>query len=382
MNHSKDESWTHRSFTGEAEAKTPENLKSDIYLRLKKIHERIKYLVSENSTQPDLEKLDRNDFIVDSERYEMMSCDIQQELDKLRLEIASIDCQNNIVVSRMKEEYWDTALVHQCQMKPFSNVTALTVYNFPTRKMSNVEERGVEIAKRLRMAEAKDMDRHSLNSLQDSESWRSYLKNHTNGHFILNSGDLDKTNLLSLFSTQETEGNKNVDGAKNVDKENEEVFDNSTETEKNLKNHLFIYNPLAVRTDRQRRSQILLLRNLIQNICSEFNKSFENLQEGKQNCLHEIEEKNSRIREIMEELDYSVESVIDPIPNEGEIPENLFDKRDCDIVPNKYNHTSNLQEREQNDDIETFVQNDDVRSRGILDMMNGTLETKKKVIQR
>ena len=86
-----------------------------------------------------------------------------------------------------------------------------------------------------------------------------------------------------------------------------------------------LYRPLALRTNAQKRIQILLLEQLIREMKISFNKKFDDCFGTKEEKLDEIRNKNIRIQEILNELKVQ-EEYFKPQWNSSEFPVNLFFK--------------------------------------------------------
>ena len=362
-------------------------LKTKVTECIAEIKKRMTHLIKRNKNLPESEKLDRSEFVIDYQRIEKINDDTNKEIEQLRKEIEDKNCDNNIIACRIREECWDTMLVNQCLIKPFST-TQDVVYNFAIRKMSKFDKRELDIATRLRITELYDMQRNPNNVSRSGLNWRSFLDIHCKGHFMLNAGKLDNSNLCSSIlldqDMQKTLIFEKEDGSQKLIEETDDFLANLLDGSKKHPNHSFLYPPMAVRTDGQRRIQIILMKSLMREISIDFNKCFDSLKVEKQKNILDIKRKNNRIREIMKELDLPDLNVIDPSLHDDEVPESIFMLKidECkaensdDFIKN--HEIQGKQEDESKQEKQCIE--DDIRMRGLLEMMDGKLELKRKVI--
>jgi len=121
-----------------------------------------------------------------------------------------------------------------------------------------------------------------------------------------------------------------------------------------------LYPPLSVRTDAQRRTQITLLQCVIRLIVSEFNGNFDQLETLHEQFILEIESKNERRIEILNDLGREDSSIFHGLGETANCTKKNIEQDGGD-----------------NQGIPTAL---DDASRALMDMMNGTLKSKKKVL--
>ncbi|CAM9999586.1 unnamed protein product, partial [Phaeothamnion confervicola] len=133
---------------------------------------------------------------------------------------------------------------------------------------------------------------------------------------------------------------------------------------------------LALRTPRQKRTQMTLLSELMLEMQWAFNKHFDKLRRDKDDCADKMEEKNIRMREILLELG-SAEVVPPPKRHPFERPETVFEL-DGDLTTTPYVSTAAAAavaaaaaERQRR---EEEARGCNVGARALHDMMHGTLE--------
>ena len=131
------------------------------------------------------------------------------------------------------------------------------------------------------------------------------------------------------------------------DNENDDGCDSYIDIDHNCPHYYLLYPPLAVRTDGQRRTQLIILKGLIRNIAINFNERFERLRQEKNQCILQIEERNIRIKDIMQELKLDVEGIETPILDNREDPSNVLYVHDNEVQAEKYESTLEIDQRQR-----------------------------------
>ena len=143
-----------------------------------------------------------------------------------------------------------------------------------------------------------------------------------------------------------------------------------------------LYPPQAVRTQVQKRTQILLLKDVCRRVRLFFNTKFESLCCNKEDVMAAIQTLNVRIREILLELQL-VEDVFEPAVADEEARSAAITIRDNELVNVPYVSEAMTKKRCEEDEErrarELANAGDDSKGRALVDMMNGTLEVKRDV---
>ena len=123
-------------------------------------------------------------------------------------------------------------------------------------------------------------------------------------------------------------------------KEEEEKSKEKEQDTGDLNEWEYLYGALELFTNNRKRSQIVLLHNIIFKIKEEYNKEFEKLMKLRANQLDSLNDKNKRIEEILKEL----RKPIDIFRPKKNILENPDDKLCVDHIDRDKlnNHISNL----------------------------------------
>ena len=165
------------------------------------------------------------------------------------------------------------------------------------------------------------------------------------------------------------------------DAEDEDGEGNVTVDENSLLK--LLYHPLAVSTDPQRKSQIVLLKELSRMIAIDFNKHFEKLRHEKEDVVGQIEGRNERIGEILKELK-SDEKFFRPVIGSEEVAGSVLTLTDEELTTTTYESKvkkeARLQKEEDARISAEMNKGDDAPARALDMMMGGTLEIKKEVL--
>ena len=139
-----------------------------------------------------------------------------------------------------------------------------------------------------------------------------------------------------------------------------------------------LYRPGALRTSSQKRSQIVLLKQLLFEMQCHFTKKFDDVFAVKEGKVDEIRTKNARIAAILEELK-TEDNFFKPSFADDEFPERTVEVKDSEIPFERYisqeERKRMAEEEEERLRREAENQGDDAPKRALMDMMGGTLET-------
>lgn len=143
---------------------------------------------------------------------------------------------------------------------------------------------------------------------------------------------------------------------------------------------MYLYEPFELVTNSRRRLQIYLLQSLSAEYRSHFNELFKACQSDKKGIVDQIKEKCARIRSILAELQID-EVVLEPELAEVEEAEAVLKVKDKEIAAEKY---ISPEERKvmaeaaaKEEERLRGLRENDAGQRALVNMMGGTLKTKK-----
>ncbi|KAJ1561938.1 Cilia- and flagella-associated protein 43, partial [Nowakowskiella sp. JEL0078] len=136
-----------RSLTKNRE-KTEAEKEKDIYrqqmiTKLRSIKDRLLKLLQKNETLPDIEKIDREEFIIDFEERDRLFAKADALIRQVRKEIEDDNVKKRVIRNRIKKECWDSMEVIGQSVKSFrpDQLTGkiIDVTNYPIRKRISTE---------------------------------------------------------------------------------------------------------------------------------------------------------------------------------------------------------------------------------------------------
>ncbi|TYZ65389.1 hypothetical protein PybrP1_008761 [[Pythium] brassicae (nom. inval.)] len=363
-----------------------DRLKDQTRAQLNDLELKLKLLLAENDKLPESERLTRDEFVVNVDWRDQILRRNRERADRVREGIVRDLAKMSIVRERMKREFWDSATVQGVCLRGLSPTPAssassssgsapsgsvLFVYNFPMRRQSKHElrtARQVELMRAIEFAHEQQEAAHSpasTSTLRETAHARflQVLPPSTSGtlQWLIDAG-LHHPSLNRWLADKSK--NSSVEGGSAGE----------------LQSHLLVYHPAAVRTRKQQRVQIQLLKAFVRSLVVEFNAEFTALARLKETKIDEIEAKNARIAEICAELGGAPELFR---------PQLALDERAASILevsPDEMTHkvheTEEMRRRREREaqeklELERQRQRDDVTGRALRDMMDGTLEVKK-----
>jgi hypothetical protein len=223
-------------------------------------------------------------------------------------------------------------------------------------------------------------------------SWASALLGFpVNISWINNDGDKwPSKSFIEILKLEKEQEGKEKDNKKDKEgdavPEGEEEENTSMEVgedlfdEKDILNML--YPPQCVRTQVQKRTQLVLMKEIVRMMRSKFNEEFESLRREKDDVIASIESRNARIQEILTELQQTEELFIPKLAN-VEVVGSAVIVKDDEIVSRPYESDAaravRLKEEEDKRRKEAEKNKNDVKGRALDEMMHGTLEVKRDV---
>jgi len=361
---------------------------------VKDLSSRLRALLAADAAAPDIEKMDRSEFVIDVKGRDLHNTKNLENSEEARKNIKDEDMVKDMISARIRQECWDSMIDHASEVRGLMSDNR--VRNFPVAKLTQKEKRQLEIVKRLRMGEIMDIRRNLANAKKGGLIWKGLVDEiSADCNWIINASNLKATDdchsikeQLDAFvgnegekKTDDSNDKKEKDGEDNYDNEGEDNDGNIIVDEKNLLNML--YHPLAVRNDHQRKSQMVMLKELCRMIAMDFNKEFEKLKNEKEDVVGQIEGRNERIHEILVELK-SDEDYFKPTIHKSEIVDSVLTISEGELKTTEYESKADREARLKKEEDARIAaemnKGDDAPTRALDDMMGGTLEVKKEVL--
>tara|TARA_B110000285_G_scaffold230157_1_gene296216 strand:- start:495 stop:1298 length:804 start_codon:yes stop_codon:yes gene_type:complete len=136
------------------EKKAKEEFKEQMAGELSKIKDKLLALLAENDRVTDIEKLERDEFVIDVPRQSKVISEGDKECEDIRKEAEKTVLRLELLRNRVKKSTWDTMEEQQKAVKSIQNDTL--VFNFPVRNREENEQRRFGQVCQMRKIELKE----------------------------------------------------------------------------------------------------------------------------------------------------------------------------------------------------------------------------------
>lgn len=360
-----------------------DRLKDQTRAQLNDLELKLKLLLAENDKLPEGERLARDEFVVNVGWRDQLLRKNKERAERVREGILKDLAKMNIVRERMKHEFWDSATVQGVRLRGLSpspssvsanarqqQTNGLFVYNFPMRQQTKQEllmARKMELMRTIEFAHQQQEAIETTTSQTDTvlSRFHQVLAPSASLQWLIDAG-------IHHPSLNKWLADKNKSSS-------------TTSSYGELLPYQLVYHPAAIRTHKQQRIQIHLLKAFVRALVVEFNDEFNALVRLKEAKIEEIEAKNARILEIGAELgippSVTVQELYRPQLAPDEIAASILEVKPEEMTQKMYETEEMRRKREREAqekiEIERQRQKDDVAGRALTDMMDGTLEVKK-----
>ncbi|XP_075245567.1 cilia- and flagella-associated protein 43-like isoform X2 [Convolutriloba macropyga] len=330
------------------EDKSYEPMKREILSEIKYLRKQLEAMIEANEQAPDIEKLERSEFVLDTEEYARLKTDSDQQVAKAYESIELDNLAKMFVRSVMKQECWDNMTIKGKSLKGFARL--LVVSNFPMKDRSEQEMEELHYVTRLRKVELADQlaSKHDKKDDDDEED---------------NAGEDDP------------DGSGGQEGSGGV----YYSTDGSLSSKYGGHNDL-LYHQLDIHSKEQKMNQIVLLKDSIHSLKVAFNKEFDEVFRAKEVEMGRINDRNARITKILGDL--TLEEQIKNVDwSSEEKPEDNLVVKDSEIKVERYlspEMKARLEEEQRLEEERRLAAlQDNWRERGLDKMMGGVLEIRK-----
>ena len=392
---------------------------------------RLQIILDDNTGRDQIiEKLHRDELVVDLDGRDRIIEDSKIELQHTRDLYLKRNLWNEAVASRVKEQCWDSMDVRERLILPFNEDDRTRLSSFSILNTSKQDKRRLEIVKRLRGVEIRSQRAHSqgvtqrlptyesslrtswtkaIHGLSSSISWLandgSRWPTHDVVSYLMRSEKAGDTLDLKIKEKTETAGNAQIltgtpDGTGSASAgspaSNTNRFGQQTEDEDEMSNasnfesdremdecNVFnlLYTPSAIRTQIQKRTQIVLLTEIARLLRENFNSFFEKVANEKEDLIATVMTGNIRLSEILEELKQE-EIIFNPKLFDVELIDTAIIITDEELVCRPY-ETEAIRNIKKEGEIKKKEQlekeTENFKGRALKEMMNGTLELRRDV---
>jgi WD40 repeat protein len=352
------------------------------------IREELQTLLLQNERVPDLEKMDRDEFVIDLQWKESMLEEGKKRAQELRQKLEKENLKMDLIADRLKAEVWDS--MEEKTKALYAFVGDDCIYNIGIPAVTVEERTLLEKLVHLRRCELRSI--RAANGNKTSREWEDLSKllpkTGEQMDWLVNEGVMAPSAEVKERKSEEEkaaeakEAEEKVEGEEEEEEEQDEIAEENDAGDDDLRDATepftdLIYPPLALRTPAQKRMQIVFLKELIRLMKKSFDSKFEEMYAMKQECFEKITTRNNRIKEILSELKITSE-FFKPTWHDEEFPEKFATVTDEEMPIERYvteAERERIAEEEEAKRLRGLANDtDNAPQRALNDMMNGTIE--------
>eukprot|EP00056_Hartaetosiga_gracilis_P012385 m.197328 g.197328 ORF g.197328 m.197328 type:complete len:1630 (+) comp13681_c0_seq7:61-4950(+) len=345
-----------------------------ILSKIEELKQQLASLIQQNETASEDEKLSSDEFVLDVKEKLRLESSLKDAVQTKREEIELEMLKEQFFRYNIKRQCWDSMQVQGKRLYGFKSKTE--VLNFPIPKLSEEDEnelmrtigiRKVELHREAALKALHQQERHKQEEQMDE--WGEDK----------NSGEEMNEKKNAKDETKEEDDNSDAEDEKQQEEEEEEEVQGGATEDNNESVRKYLYKPLELSSGPRRRIQIVLLKHYVREMKMAFNAIFDEVCEHKRDERQKIASKNEQIEKICAELKRKPPVYI-PEEHVLENPEKLLEVSDDEVTVERVLTEEQQRAKEEQERIEAeqraAAAKDNIRERGIRDMMNGRLEGK------
>ncbi|KAJ3176382.1 Cilia- and flagella-associated protein 43 [Geranomyces variabilis] len=330
-----------------------------LHPRLSALRERLLRAIAKNDALSPLERLERDEFILDREERERLLMEATGTVEGVRRSVEEEWLARRVVGNRIKQECWDSMSTIGQSIVSFhaDPLTGLltTVTNYPIRKQQPAEIERVERVTMLRRVQL---------AVNAATAKKKTVKEVEIGEDAENSGDDADGEPASSATAAAPTAAATSEGAGQPSSDPESL----------------LFSPFELTTNDRRRIQTVLLAHQVHLLKIAFNERFLEVAQQKRDEIARIEERSERARGIMDELGWTGADrieIVKPVMHDDEVPERVVEVRDDEIPVERFlgaEEQARLAEKQRLDaERARAAAVDNVRDRALTMMMNNSL---------
>ena len=383
---------THRRAEDEVKLRhSLEGPTNDLKEKVQDITNKLNVLLEANEAADELEQLDRLEFVVDLQGKEQTEVANKIAAESVAADYHRRNMKNELIAARIRGTCWDSMESSGRRLLPVSDDYAdLFVSPFPIQKYSEEEETRLKRVQRLRAIEIRGLKDHPKGMVQLLPngsfrcSWQAPVHS-LNEDICWISNEGDRWPVADVLGRLEEKASAAEKAKKLGDIEDDDLAKESESLELEKKEvdykdiFTLLYPPSAIRTEVQKRTQIVLLKEVVRLIKKKFNDRWKKLNSEKEDVIGSIESRNVRINEILAEL-RTTDELFKPKWANEELEGSALLVDDEEIAARPFEtevmRQARLKEEEERRRREAEKNDNDEKTRALDEMMNGTLDVK------
>ncbi|KAJ3149314.1 Cilia- and flagella-associated protein 43 [Geranomyces michiganensis] len=330
-----------------------------LHPRLSALRERLLRAIAKNDALAPLERLDRDEFILDREERERLLAEAAGTVEGVRRSVEEEWLARRVVGNRIKQECWESMSTIGQSIVSFHadplTGSLTTVTNYPIRRQQPEEIERVDRVIMLRRVQL---------AVNAATAKKKIVKEVEIGDDAENSGDDADGESVPSATTAAPVAASTSDGAGQPSSDPASL----------------LFSPFELTTNDRRRIQTVLLAHQVHLLKNAFNERFMEVAQQKRDEIARIEERSERARGIMDELGWTGAErieIVKPVLHDDEVPERVVEVRDDEISVERFlsaEEQARAAEKQRMDaERARAAAVDNVRDRALTMMMNNTL---------
>lgn len=265
-----------------------QSYRESVQKRIDDLRTKLVEIRAENEASADDEKVNLEDFLVESHRKAFEKA-VDGAVSDMKGDVELGNLKRDYLADLIKRECWD---VMEVKLTPLValNTPNLVVHNFHQRRADVVDASIVRKLKFLRIVEETDRRHRKVSELENI--YDGPTKKDGKGEGGTGSGD-----AITTESATAAEGGEPLHRDPVEELTSKSILDQAVEDPSP-----YLYNPLLVFTKSRATIQKLLLQGRIHSLKNQFNTEFNALVDRKHTEIHHITERNTRCKLVLKEL--------------------------------------------------------------------------------
>eukprot|EP00391_Amoebophrya_sp_Ameob2_P006024 CAMPEP_0178994128 /NCGR_PEP_ID=MMETSP0795-20121207/7102_1 /TAXON_ID=88552 /ORGANISM="Amoebophrya sp., Strain Ameob2" /LENGTH=1787 /DNA_ID=CAMNT_0020686295 /DNA_START=224 /DNA_END=5589 /DNA_ORIENTATION=+ len=338
---------------------------------LNQLRGRLQEFLGKNESAPELERLDRGQFCIDTEERDLLVRLADRKCEEVRDVVAKENLARRLIARRLVTEFWEP------MKSPGAAVASLqgpqSVSNYPERKLEAAESQRMRMIAQLRDVEL--LEREYLGQQSGSMNEQDF---YMNADKFLPPG-MDRSYLINYFGGEElyATGGAAAETSGGEKKKLSEAEQKALADSKAIRDR--VYTPFELTTNMRRKTQIVLLQTLSTDLQKAFNGKFAKCQGVKKEVMSHIKEKVERIRSILKELQIA-EQVAEPELLGKEVPDSVLAVAEKEVSVAKWVSPEEKAKKAAEEKAlaeKAANKTNDAGQRALQQMMGGRLKTNK-----
>jgi WD40 repeat protein len=332
---------------------------------LAELKEKFQACLANNAVVPELEKMDRQEFVIDLEDVAKIKAAADAEATALKEQVTQSNLERQTAAEKIIVACYEPMAVHSAVLQAFES--GLEVPNFPLRKQNeqtNITLKNVMAMRKAEIAERAWLQENYPGDLGEATASGDYVGE-----------DSGKANGTTDVAVEKDKAEEDDADDAEEDAEDADAVDDGRSIVDDL-----LYDPLELATSRRKQAQMVMTEAKILNERTKYKKMFDDVMGKKLSTIDAVKERRKRLQDIVTELGALGEGLeIPPQPSlaDEEVMDSVLSVKDEEIAAPKWISAEQRKVLEEEEAARLKREADSKDSpfeRALMDMMNGSLD--------